>query len=111
MPSPGVRGEVGWDDHRRRPSLAAPDLSAVGRRSARWRVMRVNQPGARGGGVVDYVALLKFRSAVSGADRDAALTRRAGWQYPEGLQLIAEYWPVAAPCRYCSQHIVGRQLR
>jgi hypothetical protein len=45
---------------------------------------------------VDYVSLLSFRSSVSAADRDAALMRRAGWQFPEGVKVIAEYWPMAA---------------
>jgi hypothetical protein len=44
---------------------------------------------------MDYVARLTFRSSVSGAERDAALMRRAGWEYPAGLQVIAEYWPMA----------------
>ncbi len=42
---------------------------------------------------MDFVALLRFRASVSAADRDAALMRRAGWQYPAGISLIAEYWP------------------
>ncbi len=41
---------------------------------------------------MDYVALLRFRDSISAADRDAALMRRAAWQYPSGLRLIAEYW-------------------
>jgi len=45
---------------------------------------------------MDYVALLTFRSSVSPADHDAALMRRAAWQYPEGIRVIAEYWPSAA---------------
>jgi hypothetical protein len=45
---------------------------------------------------VDYVALLKFRSSVSGAERDAALMRRAAWQYPKGIRVIAEYWPLSS---------------
>jgi hypothetical protein len=45
---------------------------------------------------VDYVALLKFRSSVPIAERDAALMRRASWQYPKGVQVIAEYWPVSS---------------
>jgi hypothetical protein len=44
---------------------------------------------------MDYVARLTFRSSVSGAERDAALMRRAAWEYPAGLQVIAEYWPMA----------------
>ena len=42
---------------------------------------------------MDFVAFLRFRASVSAADRDAALMRRAGWQYPAGISLIAEYWP------------------
>lgn len=45
---------------------------------------------------MDYVALLSFRSSSTGAERDAALMRRAGWQYPAGTKPIAEYWPLAA---------------
>jgi hypothetical protein len=46
--------------------------------------------------VVEFVGLLRFRPTVSAAERDAALVRRAAWQYPEGVELIAEYWPVSA---------------
>jgi hypothetical protein len=49
-----------------------------------------------------YVALLSFRPSVSGAGRDAALIRRAGWQYPAGDTLIAEYWPLAADLQVIS---------
>jgi hypothetical protein len=45
---------------------------------------------------MDYVALLKFRSSVSGAERDAALMRRASWEYPKGIRVMAEYWPVSS---------------
>ncbi|MCU1457059.1 MAG: hypothetical protein JWL73_1151 [Actinomycetia bacterium] len=45
---------------------------------------------------MDYVARLSFRDSVSGADRDAALLRRAGWKYPDGVRVIAEFWPLAA---------------
>jgi len=44
---------------------------------------------------MDYIGILKFRPSVSGADRDAALMRRAGWQYPSGVDVVAEYWPMA----------------
>jgi hypothetical protein len=44
---------------------------------------------------MEFVALLRFRSSVSAADRDAALMRRASWQYPEGVKPIAEYWPIS----------------
>ena len=33
---------------------------------------------------------------MTAAERDAALMRRASWEYPAGLQVIAEYWPMAA---------------
>ena len=42
---------------------------------------------------MDYVGLLKFRESVSAAERDAGLMRRAAWKYPEGIRVIAEYWP------------------
>jgi hypothetical protein len=45
---------------------------------------------------MDYVARLTFRASVTAAERDAALMRRASWEYPAGLQVIAEYWPMAA---------------
>jgi Domain of unknown function (DUF3303) len=45
---------------------------------------------------MDYVARLTFRSSVSGAERDAALMRRTAWEYPSGVDVIAEYWPMAA---------------
>lgn len=44
---------------------------------------------------MDYVGLLTFRSSASAADRDGALMRRAAWQYPAGITVIAEHWPVA----------------
>jgi hypothetical protein len=62
-------------------------------------------PGLRtriGGIVVDYVALLSFRPSVSSAERDRALMRRAGWQYPEGIHVLAEYWPTAAAVQVVS---------
>ncbi len=44
---------------------------------------------------MEFVALLRFRPSVSAADRDAALMRRASWQYPDGVELVAEYWPLS----------------
>jgi hypothetical protein len=43
---------------------------------------------------MDYVALLTFRATVSGAERDGALLRRAAWEYPAGLDVTAEWWPM-----------------
>jgi hypothetical protein len=43
---------------------------------------------------MDYVALLTFRPSVPAAERDEALMRRAAWQYPDGIRVIAEYWPM-----------------
>jgi len=45
---------------------------------------------------MEYVAFLRFRPSVSAAERDAALQRRASWQYPDAIKLIAEYWPLSA---------------
>jgi hypothetical protein len=44
---------------------------------------------------MEYVGLLRFRPQVSVEERDRALLRRAAWQYPEGIRVIAEYWPVS----------------
>lgn len=43
---------------------------------------------------MDYVALLTFRSSVPAGERDAALMRRAAWQYPQNVDVVAEYWPM-----------------
>ena len=45
---------------------------------------------------MDYVGRLTFRPAVGIQERDAALLRRTSWEYPAGVRLIAEYWPMAA---------------
>jgi hypothetical protein len=51
---------------------------------------------------MDYVALLRFRPSVSSAERDAALARRMTWQYPDGVSVIAEYWPMSADVQVVS---------
>ena len=51
---------------------------------------------------MDYVAFLKFRPSLPAAERDAALMRRASWQYPAGMRVIAEYWPSAADTQVVS---------
>jgi hypothetical protein len=51
---------------------------------------------------MDYVALLSFRSSVTGAERDAALVRRAGWEYPKGISVTAEYWPMSSDVQVVS---------
>jgi hypothetical protein len=45
---------------------------------------------------MDYVAFFSGRPSVAAEQRDAALARRAKWQYPEGATMIAEYWPMSA---------------
>ena len=45
---------------------------------------------------MDYVAILRPREYTTAGERDAALGRRASWQYPTGITPIAEYWPVSA---------------
>jgi len=42
---------------------------------------------------MEFIGLLRFRPSVPAAERDAALMRRANWQYPDGVKVIAEYWP------------------
>jgi hypothetical protein len=51
---------------------------------------------------MDFVALLKFRSSLSAAEADAGLGRRAAWKYPEGIQVIAEYWPLSSAVQVVS---------
>jgi hypothetical protein len=51
---------------------------------------------------MDFVVLLKFRSSVSAAESDAALGRRAAWKYPNGVQVIAEYWPLSSAVQVVS---------
>jgi hypothetical protein len=51
---------------------------------------------------MDYVALLRFRPSISSAERDAALVRRATWQYPAGVTVVAEYWPVSGDVQVVS---------
>lgn len=51
---------------------------------------------------MDYVALLSFRSSVTAAERDAALARRAAWQYPAGIRVTAEYWPMSSDVQVVS---------
>jgi hypothetical protein len=51
---------------------------------------------------MDFVVLLKFRSSLSAADADAALGRRGAWNYPDGIKLIAEYWPLSSAVQVVS---------
>jgi hypothetical protein len=44
---------------------------------------------------MDYVATLRYRPSVPGAERDAALGRRTAWNYPDSIHVIAEYWPMS----------------
>lgn len=41
---------------------------------------------------MQYVILLDWRTEATGEERDGALMRRAGWSYPEGMNVIAESW-------------------
>jgi len=44
---------------------------------------------------VDYVMLAGWKQGLKREQRDAALMHRAQWEYPEGIDLVAEYWPSA----------------
>jgi hypothetical protein len=44
---------------------------------------------------MDYVMLLSWKQGMTRDQRDGALMHRAGWTYPEGVDVIAEYWPMA----------------
>jgi hypothetical protein len=45
---------------------------------------------------MDYVAFLRIKTSSAAAERDAALGRRASWQYPDTVRMIAEYWPMSS---------------
>jgi Protein of unknown function (DUF3303) len=45
---------------------------------------------------MDFVAHMKFRPSLSAAEVDGAMIRRASYEYPEGVKLIAEYWPISS---------------
>jgi hypothetical protein len=38
---------------------------------------------------------LSWQPGLTREQRDGALARRAQWQYPEGLQVLGEYWTAA----------------
>jgi hypothetical protein len=44
---------------------------------------------------VDYVMLLRWKQGLTREQRDGTLANRAGWKYPAGINVIAEYWPIA----------------
>jgi Protein of unknown function (DUF3303) len=39
-----------------------------------------------------YVMTMRWHDHLSGDERDGALGRRAEWKYPDGLNVIGEYW-------------------
>lgn len=44
---------------------------------------------------MDCVMLLRWKQGLTREQRDGALMHRAGWSYPAGVKVIAEYWPAA----------------
>ena len=44
-----------------------------------------------------YVWSATFRPNIGREETDAALIRRAGWQYPSGLKVHGEYWLAGSP--------------
>lgn len=44
---------------------------------------------------MDYVMLLRWKPGLTRDQRDGALVHRAGWKYPAGVDVVAEYWPAA----------------
>jgi len=51
---------------------------------------------------MDCVALLRHRPSVSSGDRDAALLRRTAWEYPAGVHVKAECWPMSGDVQVVS---------
>jgi len=44
---------------------------------------------------MDYVMLFSWKQGLTRDQRDGALMHRAGWNFPSGVKVIAEYWPAA----------------
>ena len=44
---------------------------------------------------MDFVTTMSWEPGLTREQRDEALIRRAGWTYPEGMEVIAEYWPAS----------------
>jgi len=44
-----------------------------------------------------YVWMASWRPYVTREQSDAALMRRAQWQYPEGIKVLSEYWLTGSP--------------
>lgn len=42
-----------------------------------------------------YVMTNSWQPGLSREERDEALMRRAGWDYPGGVQVIGEWWPAS----------------
>jgi len=45
--------------------------------------------------MMDFVTIMSWEPGLSREQRDEALMRRAEWKYPEGMEVIAEYWPAS----------------
>ena len=60
---------------------------------------------------MDYVMLLRWKQGLTRDERDGALMNRAGWNYPSGVKVIAEYWPAAEDPAVVSNFPDGRLWR
>src|SRR5437016_968516 len=49
----------------------------------------------KGAKAMNYVMLLRWKQGLTREQRDGALARRSQWKYPDGIELLAEYWPAA----------------
>jgi hypothetical protein len=45
--------------------------------------------------MMDFVTIMSWEPGLTREQRDEALMRRAEWKYPEGMEVIAEYWLAA----------------
>jgi hypothetical protein len=41
---------------------------------------------------MQYTMVLNWRPTATRQEREAALMRRAQWQYPKGVEILGEYW-------------------
>jgi hypothetical protein len=45
---------------------------------------------------MQYVMLASWKPGLSRAEMDGAMVRRAGWQFPDDVNPIGEWWPMAS---------------
>jgi hypothetical protein len=77
------------------PLWATPFILLLLRATVARRIRRGVGAQEREGTTMHYVMLLRWKQGLTREQRDGALINRAGWKYPSGVEVVAEYWPSA----------------